>query len=60
MIEKTAIINYLSKRLSKSLLGSYVNGSPEQRKFALMRMAEGLFYRLTEKEKENILKKINK
>lgn len=60
MIEKTAIINYLSKRLSKSLLGSYVNGSPEQRNFALMRMAEGLFYRLTEKEKENILKKINK
>lgn len=60
MIEKTAIINYLSKRLSKSLLGSYVNGSPEQRKFALLRMAESLFYRLTAKEKKKILIKINK
>jgi hypothetical protein len=59
-MQKTQIINYLSKRLSRSLLGSYVNGSPEQRKFALLRMAEGLFYRLTDKEKEEIWKKINK
>ena len=60
MIEKNAIISYLEKRLSKSLLGSYVNGSPTQRSFALKRMAEGLYYRLTEKEKKKILTKINK
>jgi hypothetical protein len=60
MIEKNAIISYLEKRLSKSLLGSYVNGSPTQRSFALRRMAEGLYYRLTAKEKKKILIKIKK
>lgn len=54
------IINYLFNKLSKSLAGNEVNGSPEQRRFALINMARGLFYRLTNKEKEEIIKKIKK
>lgn len=55
---KRKIINYLIKKLSTSLMGTSVHESADQRQFALENMAKSLFYRLTKKDKKQIIEEI--